>query len=250
MERVVNYLEGKIKESELTMFANYAKTKRFNEMNFNEEIKIYEIARKLQDVISKETSYEALKALVPQNAQEAYVFSDRLRDAYISFMGFSFINNDYAEQMANFLKGKKVLEVMSGNGFFSRMLKEKGVDLISTDLYVGNDNPYGLVKVLDKDIERIDAIEAVEKYGKEVDYLIMSWPPYNKPIGSQVVKKIKEVCPNVKIIYIGETEGGCTADDYFFEITERVNDEAFEPVKYSYESWHFVHDYPQLLKVK
>ena len=165
-------------------------------------------------------------------------------------MGFSFINNDYAEQMANFLKGKKVLEVMSGNGFFSRMLKEKGVDLISTDLYVGNDNPYGLVKVLDKDIERIDAIEAVEKYGKEVNYIIMSWPPYNKPIGSQVVKKIKEVCPNVKIIYIGETEGGCTADDYFFEITERVNDEAFEPVKYSYESWHFVHDYPQLLKVK
>ena len=250
MERVVNYLEGKIKESELTMFANYAKARRFNEMNFNEEIKIYEIARKLQDVISKETSYEALKALVPQNAQEAYVFSDRLRDAYISFMAFSFINNDYVEQMANFLKGKKVLEVMSGNGFFSRMLKEKGVNLISTDLYVGNDNPYGLVKVLDKDIERIDAIEAVEKYGKEVDYVIMSWPPYNKPIGSQVVKKIKEVCPNVKIIYIGETEGGCTADDYFFEITERVNDEAFEPVKYSYESWHFVHDYPQLLKVK
>ena len=32
--------------------------------------------------------------------------------------------------MANFLKGKKVLEVMSGNGFFSRMLKEKGHTVI------------------------------------------------------------------------------------------------------------------------
>ena len=240
MENLKNYLKKKSK-------GDYKRFKKVTKTDFNE---MYGMSCALKEVLKQETSFETLKELVPANKTEARKIDRCFREAYIAFMGFNFINKEYVDEMSKFLEGKKVLEVMSGNGFFSKMLKETGVDIISTDLFIGENNPYGLINVIDKEIENIDAVEAIEKYGKDMDYVIMSWPPQHTDIASRVVEKIKEVNPDLFIIYIGESREGCTANDYFFEVIEEVNDENFRSVEYSYVPWEYVHDYPCLFRAK
>ena len=73
-------------------------------------------------------------------------------------------------------------------------------------------------------IEVMDAIDAIKKFGKEVEFIIMSWPPYNEPIAYEVLKTMREVNPNLKLIFIGEDYGGCTADDNFFDNVKEIED--------------------------
>jgi predicted nicotinamide N-methyase len=209
----------------------------------------YSMIRKMAAVIS-ELSLDELRCLIPETYKEAYSIPHRLRDAYIPFMGFCLLNKKYLDELSNFLKDKKVLEVMAGNGILSTLLKERGVNIISTDIAPGDGNSYELINVFDKDIETLDAVSAIRKYGKDMDYVIMSWPPYDEPYATEVMQAIKEVNDNIIVIYIGETEGGCTADYRFFEMVDLIIDEKFKSVQREYSSWSFIHDMPFLVTNK
>lgn len=214
-----------------------------------QDIQQYEFAHKLGETI-KSVDLSELRPLLPQTKKDIYWIPSKLREAYIPFMGFSFINLEYVDNLANFLKGKKVLEVMAGNGLLSLLLEERGVDIIATDIAPGENNHYDIRNVYNDKIETLDAVEAIRKYGRSVDYVIMSWPPYDNPIATKVMRAIKEVNNDIRVIYIGEQEGGCTADYKFFDIIEWVEDEDFLPVQQSYTRWRFIGDSPSIVKNK
>lgn len=167
-----------------------------------------------------------------------------LRDKFIKEMGFAYVSWKWVNPLVSWLGSKSVLEVMSGKGALSFALRQKGVNVIATDDFSWHDNLKW--NTLWTEIEDIDAISAINKYGKKSDVLIMSWAPYNEPIGYEVLKRYNEVNPNGILLVIGEGHGGCTADDNFFRHFQTINDDAFEEVDSCFERWEGIHDYPQI----
>lgn len=168
------------------------------------------------------------------------------RTCYIEYFGYTQVTKLFAYNLAQFIDDKKCLEIMAGKGCLSYALKQYDIDIIPTDNYNwGNER---LNQWLD--VEEIDCLDAIEKYGKDVDYIIIGWTPYGDPIIEKVFEKIKEVNPDLEIIFIGESEGGCTGTDDMFDIVEEIEEERFFNTDISYFTWYGLHDRPMLLRIK
>lgn len=149
-------------------------------------------------------------------------FTERVQidNEVIEKVGFTLITDNLLYNLSNLLYGNKCLEIMSGNGALAKGLQDYGVDIKATDNYEMSDffsNDYWT------EVEQIDAVDAIVKYGKDVDFVLCSWIPYYKPIGYYAIKKLYEVNPKAIFIYIGEEEGGCTADSNFFEYSSEIS---------------------------
>lgn len=132
------------------------------------------------------------------------------------------IDNTWLKTLAEYLKGKKCLEIMAGGGFVSYGLRKLNINCVATDVKDYKSKFY---------VEIISAMKAVEKFGKYVDVLIVVWPPYDDPHINEVMNKWGT---EKEVVYIGEW-GGCTADDTFhdsFTVTKVIS-------KYT---WKFLHD--------
>ena len=164
------------------------------------------------------------------------------RDVVIENMGFILISQDWIDTLSEILKGKNCLEIMCGTGALTKCLKDKGVNIKATDNF-----SWGGVSNWNKDknywtkIENIDCIDAIEKYGIDLDYIIMSWA-YMDDTGYRALLKMREVNPNCKMIYIGESDGGCTADDNFFNEINIIQNEKINEINQLYKSWEGIYD--------
>ena len=137
------------------------------------------------------------------------------REVCIQLIGFPLLTGKFIDNLAEYLKGKKVLEIMSGCGSLSYFLEEKGIKSITTDNYSWEDR----WNIIWKKPIKIDAVRAIEKYGKSVDYVLMSWA-YMDDTAYRCLNAMRKVNPNLRMLYIGEEWGGCTANDKFFEAAE------------------------------
>jgi len=182
---------------------------------------------------------------LPDNFSEDFVLCDiYVREITMPCWSYALITNEFVNSLNIFLKDKKTLEVMAGRGLLSALLREKGAGIICTDSndWGGSSEEYAYTE-----IEIIEAEEAVKKYGKEIDHILMVWPPIHEDHAYRVVKALREVNPNASIIYIGENRG-CTADDDFFDIIEDVEDIKFREVQKSYQQFNNLHDRPYLVR--
>lgn len=127
-------------------------------------------------------------------------------------IGFTLITGEFCDKLAKFIGNRKVLEVMSGKGVLAKGLIDRGVYIKCTDDYswLGQNLNQWI------EVEQIDGVEAVKKYGKDYDILLMSWAPYEKPDAYNILMAMRKFNPNMIMIYIGESEGGCCADINFF----------------------------------
>lgn len=171
------------------------------------------------------------------------------REKYIKDGMFGFVSWKWVNPFVEWIGERKCLEVMAGRGILSHALRQNGIDVISTDDFswaTNNSNemfddwkkPY--TEVLD-----MDAVDSVERYGKEIDILIMSWA-YMDDTAYRVIEKLYEVNHSAVIVSIGEGCGGCTADDSFFECFDEIDDEKFGEVIRNFERWEGVYDRPRL----
>ena len=124
-----------------------------------------------------------------------------------------------------------LIEIGAGTGFWAMLLKNRGVKIITYDLYPFKKNLYhnqtqwfpikkGTPLVLKNYLER---------------NLFLCWPPYNDKMALECLKRFKGKI----IIYIGEKKGGCNAIDKFFEVLEK-NFQLVEEIKIP--QWWDVHD--------
>ena len=124
---------------------------------------------------------------------------------------YEFVNN--SGELPN---NNRILEVGAGTGLWSRLLNLKGVNVKATDIgSVGNYFNYDNKTSIFYPIEFINGVEAVKEYS-DYNVLFMSWPSMNA-LAHDTLKDFK----GDKLIYIGEGQGGCTADDNFFELLDR-----------------------------
>ena len=173
----------------------------------------------------------------------------RYRDAIIQKQGFVLLADDWIKPLANWIGARKCLEVMSGCGALAYSLINNGVNITATDNFTWN----GRSNWRDTDnywchIENIDAVEAIRKYGSNVDIIIMSWPDYESDMAYRCLCTMREVNPNAMMIYIGEAPGGCTADDNFFHAIDIVDCHEFDEMSDLYHTWSYLHDQLYLIK--
>jgi hypothetical protein len=171
-----------------------------------------------------------------------------LRKKFIQEMGFAYISWRWVNPLVTWIGKRSVLEVMSGKGALSAALRRKKIDIIATDDFSWHKEQKW--DSLWTNVEDIDAISAIKKYGKERDILLMSWAPYSEPIGYEVLKSYYEINPNGILLVIGEDQGGCTADFDFFDHFQKIEDKEFEKVQKNYQSWEGVYDYPNIGRYK
>jgi len=146
---------------------------------------------------------------------------------------------------------------MAGTGALAYCLIKEGVNKIATDDYSWEKTCRENRVLWDKyrmwiHIEDHDAVKAVENYvesyGGNTDVLIMSWPSYTDEIAVKVLWKMREVNPSCIMLYVGEDEGGCTANGKFFSVLEEIEEEGFSDIKGKYQKLPGIYDRPFLIR--
>lgn len=194
-----------------------------------------------------------------------YYMSRRL---YCHLCSWALISNQFVNNLYKYLlRGKKVLSLYSGRGLLEYFLRGKGVDIIATDdgswynpesdevkkyrsilqevtgISVGNQRRRFI-----KDIKIIGAEEAVEKYVKDVDYILVSWVPFEDEEIINVLESMRKLNPKCRMIWIGESDFGCNGCDEFFEIVDYEDSVEIDLINNHFQSWEGIHDSVYLYK--
>lgn len=170
------------------------------------------------------------------------------RNEFINDCGFVIVTEELLQVCKKIFGDNQVLEVMSGNGYFSSLLQDYGVKVIPTDNKSWSSREYYKKWKQEKiKITQCDALEAIDRFHNDVKFVIIAWPPYDEPIAAEVAEKCIEY--KLDMLYIGEDWGGCTADDNFFDIIddfEQINLE--DEFNFKYYRFYGIYDFPRLIK--
>lgn len=204
------------------------------EEKIHDEMPKYERNLSLEEIFSGKAEY----SFQPDAITKEFALKEKFN--YIGM--FCFVSWKWINPFAEWIGERKVLEVMAGRGWLSHGLREKGIDVIATDdMSWHKELQFQKWNDLVTEVENLDAVESVRKYGKSIDILVMAWP-YMDNTAYQVIKELHKINPDALVVYCGEW-GGCTADDAFIDHFKRVSDENFsENVSRNYQSWSGIHD--------
>lgn len=124
-------------------------------------------------------------------------------------------NAAFVSELAQYLQGKRVLEIFAGNGYLAALLQREGVEVRPTTLFTGHD---GHQSGLYTAVEELDAESAVLRYGPESDVLLMAWPT----VTEAALRAALLWGPARDIVFVGEITdysqnhlGGCATDAFF-----------------------------------
>lgn len=139
-----------------------------------------------------------------------------MRMAPISFGNFS---DGFLQELADYLDGRRVLEIFAGNGLLASRLARLGVPVTATSLLTGHDgHEFGM----HHEVLELDALQAVRRFGDDSEVLLMSWPT----VTDQATRAALEWRSERPIVFVGEYANGSTghyggtATDLFFQVTE------------------------------
>lgn len=165
-----------------------------------------------------------------------------LRDEFINLGMFGFVSWKWLNPFAEWIGSRKCLEIMSGRGWLSYALRSKGVNTIATDNFSWHKNEqFQLWNETVTNVENIDAVSAIKKYGKDVDIVIVSWPePGDTTFNS--LKTLNNINPDALFIFIGEWEESVCANNDFFNSFKVINDPKFDAVSSNFQSWFGIKD--------
>lgn len=150
------------------------------------------------------------------------------RDVYAAEVSWAVYTTEYIDSLARLLEGKKVLEVASGRGVIQPIMRERGIEWVSTDAAP----PSGEDHVI-----QMNAEQAIEAY-PDVDVVFASWLPYGAQWDIKLLRKLP-------LIIVGESGGGMTGGDDFWEMVEHLK--TFEPAERfewftDVSQWRGIHD--------
>lgn len=123
-------------------------------------------------------------------------------------------NDAFIEELADKLRGARVLEIFAGNGYLAARLSKLGVDITATSILSSMDaHCLGVYHP----VQNINATEAIERHGAHHDTLLMCWPT----VTDSALRACK-AWGDKPIAYIGEFTdyakghlGGCATDEFF-----------------------------------
>jgi len=111
-----------------------------------------------------------------------------------------------------------IVSVGSGLGFTEKKAINFGANIVMTDIAPSEKNLW-CEPQSGEDYQQVIALEAKEAILKYQDRnVFMAWPPYDNPMGFEVVSAMKV---GSILVYVGEDRGGCTGNDDFFDFLEK-----------------------------
>jgi SAM-dependent methyltransferase len=166
------------------------------------------------------------------------------RNEYVKLCGFAVHTQEVVDTLAGHFQNKKVIDVGCGNGYLTRLLSERNVDIVGVDNYIRKYS-FGTRK-LTSEIRRRNGVFYVKNHGRKFDAMILSWPCYNTDFAHRVASFIRK---GQLLYYLGEGDGGCTGDADFHEyvqseswlyeqeLSEQLNN---DHIQFSgiHDSWH------------
>ena len=127
-----------------------------------------------------------------------------------------------------------IVEIGSGGGYWGYLIEQDGT---SIELF---DNRTDTFQKIWK-VSQQGGPEVLSRYFNHS--LLLCWPPYNSTMASDCLRNFQ----GKYVIYIGEPEGGCTADDDFFMILK----EHFKLIEtVEIPQWPNIHDSILIYKKK
>ena len=156
--------------------------------------------------------------------ENRYSFS--LRRKYTNMFSWCIVDDRLLYLLKNNIHGKAV-DIIAGSGYLAKKLRELSVEI---DANGPSEEKYGC-DMQDFGITfRQDPVETCKDY----DTVILSWPPYDNNLAFDVWQAMK---PGAVMLYIGEWQGGCNANDAFFDSIEDCVTET-----HAITQWDGIHD--------
>ena len=184
-------------------------------------------------------------AALPKLDRALRNFRDYLEDTYGMW---SYVNAPFAKALADYLNGAPVLEIMAGNGYISKGLRNNNANqqIYTTDSQAWvKENETGKHPVTK--IEKLDAVSAIKKYGDQVDYVIMSWAPDKGETDWEVLQLLRQDYPDIKFLVIGEKDGA-TNSKKFWQEAQLSQDEDLQKVNQQLHSFDLIDEKIYLVK--
>lgn len=131
----------------------------------------------------------------------------------------------------------KAIEIGAGTGYWASLLTQLGVDMLCYDLnppqHTGHNNYHsprneqgtallGITRDIFFDVRAGNHLMAANYPDRT---LFLCWPPYDNDMAYNAL----QAYTGKRLVYIGEDEGGCTADEAFFTLLS--------------EAWHIVDEH-------
>lgn len=120
----------------------------------------------------------------------------------------------FAREIADHVGEGILLDPMAGRGYAVKALRNAGVKTIASD-----NNSW----TLSDNIENLDALDSLRKYGERITHLLISWAPCENEIDLKLLREVRANYPHVTIINVGEKVGGCTGSMGFWDEAEIVD---------------------------
>lgn len=157
------------------------------------------------------------------------------RRPLVRIYGFAIPNQAAIDTIAKY---GPVVEMGAGTGYWAWLLRRAGVDVLAYDKYPveGGANSYFKTEthttVLEGDEDQLTELAL---YGDKRS-LLLCWPPYDNNMAAKTLSLFE----GSVFVYVGESCGGCTADDAFFQQLEA---DWFEVERVDIPQWEGIHDY-------
>lgn len=184
------------------------------------------------DIITKGLSKDELFEIIEKYTKWKDDHKGTVRYIICQYLGWSIPSKASMMVLKEFVGCNKVLEIGAGLGLWSALMKEFGLDVITTSKEP-NSMPYKKEQPDHGwcDIELLDGLDAVRKYD-ECNVLFISWGYHNKEF-KQAVNQFK----GNKIVVVGEI-GGCT----YWLNTDKYNNK-YKMVKwFGIPQWYGLND--------
>lgn len=187
--------------------------------------------------------WNQLSDALPDLDKKLRSFRDYLEETYGMW---AYISAPVAKDLANFINGRPALEVMAGNGYVSKGLRDNGQTVITTDSKDWTkENETGKHPVTK--IERLTASEAFTKYHDQVDVIIMVWSPDGLEIDWELLQQIRAANKAYDFIVIGE-KNGATDSKVFWQNAKLLNTPDVTALNKHFNQFDLIDDHVYLVK--
>lgn len=173
----------------------------------------------------------------------------RFRPEIVEASSWSLVSYEWVRPLAAWIGARRCLEIMCGRGVLTKALRDCGTSIIATDnLSMMPDPRWWRANTWIEDIERLDCVEAVEKYATSCEIVLCSWPPASDPSLLHALLKMREIAPRAQMVYIGTMASDINATKEFFNTVLEVADPIFTAVARLYRQMPGVCDLPRLFQ--
>jgi hypothetical protein len=130
------------------------------------------------------------------------------------------------------LAGRSVVEIGAGTGYWAWQLSQADVDVLAFDIRTGSDDNPWCQPIQYHPVHQGGPDKASEYPTRA---LLLCWPPYSSPMAADALR----VYNGDVVVYVGESSGGCCADDEFFMLLDKDWDEiGVSPQHVTYSAIH------------